>query len=227
VSPQLISCGGRADFQVGPNFSGETRAGNGTVDFGTGSGYAVAMRLRSCLLFVATVLAAGGCSSVQTRVDTGPIKARTFMFVNRGPKAAPAFADDRAVVHTMIQNALTQHLAAKGVTRVNSGADITVAYLVIVGNNVVTTSINDYFGYNSDAAALVGKAHDAQSVRGHDPNYFEAGTLVVDIIDTQTHSLLRRNYGRREILREVPNDVRAARIQEVVDEVLQGLRIRQ
>ena len=64
-----------------------------------------------------------------------------------------------------------------------------VAYLVIVGNNASTEAISTYFGYNRDAAALHDKAQDAYA-SSKNPNYFEAGTLLIDLIDAKTYKLL-------------------------------------
>jgi len=100
-----------------------------------------------------------------------------------------------------------------------------VGYLVIVGNNVATTSINDYFGYGDDAAGLHDKAQAAYT-SNKNPNYFEAGTLVIDLIDAKTFKLLKRGYASRPLLRNLPVDARAARLQEVVDEILANLRFK-
>lgn len=137
----------------------------------------------------------------------------------------PAYAETRQHVHALIQQAIATNLAAKGVSRVEADGDMVVAYLVIVGNNAATTSLNDYFGYDRGATELVDKVHSAQTVKGNTPYYFEAGTLVIDILDGQTFKLRRRATAQRPILQNLPDDVRAARIQEVVDEVLKGLRI--
>src|SRR5437867_13192760 len=87
------------------------------------------------LLLAACALVLAGCSSTPTKVDTGPIRARTFSFVNTGPRQAPANADDRQAIHAMIQEAIKKNLAARGVTRAAAGGDVTVAYLVVTGNN--------------------------------------------------------------------------------------------
>jgi len=42
----------------------------------------------------------------------------------------------------MIHDAISRNLAGKGLNKVGSGGDVIVAYLVIVGNNAVTESIN-------------------------------------------------------------------------------------
>ena len=178
----------------------------------------------SRLLAAAGVAMLAGCASVPTKVDTGPIRATTFNFVDGGAKPLPAGADKREAVHAMIQDAISRNLTARGMTRATSGGDVTVAYLVILGNNVSTRSINDYFGYSDDAWALHEKAHEAYTSTGN-PNSFEAGTLLIDIIETQGFKVRWRNYATRPILRDLPESARAARIQEAVDEVLRGSRI--
>jgi hypothetical protein len=173
-----------------------------------------------------TVVLAGllaGCSSTPTQVDKGPIKAATFSFVASAQPDA-SFADKRADIHQMIQAAITKNLAAKGLSKVDTGGDVTVAYLVIVGNNATTESINTYFGYGRDSYELHSKAQSAYS-KSNNPNYFEAGTLLVDIIDARTFKVLDRNHVTRPRLGEVANEVRAVHIQEAVDAVLSKVQI--
>jgi len=184
------------------------------------------MKLTSLLLLTAGLFALAGCSSTPTKVDSGAIRARTFNYVDRGVRPAPGYADNRDAVHSMIQDAINRNFGAKGVSKVASGGDVTVGYLLIVGNNASTTAINDYFGYGEDAAALHEKAHDAYT-GSKNPNAFEAGTLVIDIIDSKTFKLLKRGYASRPVLRDISNDARAARLKEVVDEILRGVRIAQ
>jgi len=181
------------------------------------------MKLLPILVCSLATLLFAGCSTTPTRVDKGPIKANSFSFVNPGG-APPDYADQRAEVHKLIQDAITTDLARLGVTRVASGGDVTVAYLVIVGNNASTTAINDYFGYGRDGAELGELAHE-KYIQSKNPNYFEAGTIIIDVIDAHTNRLLRRHYATRPVLANPSNEVRAARIQQAVDEALQGLRI--
>ena len=169
-------------------------------------------------------LLAAGCSSTPTKVDSGPIRAATFSFIARGPQSAPAFADKREQIHAIIQDSISRNLASKGLSKVVSGGDVTVAYLVIVGNNASTEAIYTYFGYGRDFAALHDKAQDAYA-GSKNPNYFEAGTLLVDIIDSKTFKLLKRSYVVRPLLRDPSAEVRAEHIQEAVDAVLRDVRI--
>jgi hypothetical protein len=176
------------------------------------------------VLAAAVVVTLAGCASVPTKVDTGPIRARTFNFVDGGVKPAPTFSDNREAVHAMIQEAIGKNLTARGMTRVPADGDVTVAYMVILGNNVSTRAINDYFGYSDDAWALQEKAQEAYTSTGN-PNSFEAGTLLIDIVEAKGFKVRMRNYATRPLLRNPPTDARAARIQEVVDEILRDVRI--
>jgi hypothetical protein len=179
------------------------------------------MKLNSFFALAVAALALAGCSSTPTKVDSGTIHGRTFNFVNRGDQPAPDYADNRQAIHEMIQNAITKNLSVRGVTRVASRGDLTVCYLIIIGNTATTEAINDYFGYREGANELHEIAHDAYT-GGKSPNYFEAGTLVIDIIDNKNNKLVKRNYGTETIIRNLAAEERAERIQEVVDRILQG-----
>jgi len=180
------------------------------------------MKLTSLVVSALAVWLAG-CSSTPTQVNKGPIKAATFSFV-AASQAEAGFADKRAAVHQLIQQAISQNLARKGLRQVETGGEVTVAYLVIVGNNASTESINTYFGYGRDSADLHEKAQSAYT-GSKNPNYFEAGTLLIDLLDARTFKLLDRNYVTRPVLRDASTEVRAAHIQEAVDAALKNVQI--
>jgi Domain of unknown function (DUF4136) len=183
------------------------------------------MKIATYSFLCAAILVLAACSSVKTQVDASPVVANTFSFVSTGAKPAPAYADSRTQVHTMIQEAITKNLAARKVSHVSSGGDVTVAYLVIAGNNAATTSLNEYFGYQTDVDALVEKVHSEQAIKNQNRDYFEAGTLVIDFVNPKTSKLLKRASINAPILRNLPADAREARIQGIVDQALSGLQI--
>jgi hypothetical protein len=176
-------------------------------------------------LLVSCGLLLAGCSSTPTKVDNKSISARTFSFVNPG-KPVPEYAENRQQVHALVQVAITQSLARRNVSHVEQGGDVTVAYLIVTGNNAATAAINDYFGYGRDATELLDKAHDRYT-GSRDTSYFEGGTLLIDIIDSKSGKVLKRGYATRELLRNVSLDVRAARLSEVVEEILADVRFEQ
>ena len=169
-------------------------------------------------------LLVAGCSSTPTKVDTGPIHAASFSFIGEGASAVPDFADKREQVHVLIQDSISRDLEGKGLKKAASGGDVIVAYLVVIGNNASTEAIATYFGNGRNANALHDKAQKACTHSKH-PNYFEAGTLLIDIIDARTGKLLKRTYVTRPVLNDPSADVRAANIQEAVAAALKDVRI--
>jgi hypothetical protein len=181
------------------------------------------MKSAQSSLVAALTLILVGCSSTPTQVDTGVIHARTFSFVQPGPKPWPVFADKDQAIHDAIQKAITRTLGAKGLAPVARGGDVTVGYLLIVGNNAGTMAIDDYFGHSGDVAGLQDKAHNAYT-SSKNPNYFEAGTLVIDIADSRSFKLLKRGFVTRPVLRDASAETRATRVQEAVDAIVRDLR---
>jgi len=182
------------------------------------------MKTNLLLLLALVALAPAAPAKAPDKVNKGVIHARTFNFAKPSSKPAPDFVDNNEAVHAMIQKAITKSLAARGVTRVVAGGDITVPYLVITGNNVSTTSIHKYFGYGDDLSDLQDRAQKAYT-RTKNPNRFEAGTLLIDIVDGKNFKLMKRGHATRPILRDLSAGARASRIQEVVDEILRDVRI--
>jgi hypothetical protein len=178
------------------------------------------------LLITALIIAVGisTSSAVPTKVNN-PIRGQTFSFVTRKSNALTADIDDRAAIHKMIQNAITKNLAGRGLNAVGSGGDVTVAYLTILGNNVSTERVSQYFGYSDDVEKLHDKAQKAYT-RSKNPNDFEAGTLLIDIIDGKSFKLLKRGYVTRPRLQGMSANQKAARIQEAVDAILQDIKIK-
>jgi len=174
-------------------------------------------------LGLAALLAA--CSSVKTQIDKGAVKGRTFSFLNTGSRQLPSYAEERQQAHQMVQQAIIKNLAAKGLAYAPSGGDITVAYLIIVGNNGTTTSLNDYFGYTPDSEAFLDKVHAEQTGNDKARGYFEAGTLVIDLIDPATSKVLQRRSIQAKVLRNLPMETRTARVQAIVDQALKDVLV--
>jgi hypothetical protein len=174
---------------------------------------------------IALAFSFSACSSVKTHVDKGPIHARTFSFLNTGSRPTPDYAETSQQAHALIQQALIHNFAARGVSHVDSGGDITVAYLVIASNNATTTSLNEYFGYTDEASAMVEQVHKEETGNQNSRAYFEAGTLVIDVLDPKTSKLLQRRSIQGQILRNLPLEKRTERVQAIVDQALANLPV--
>ena len=176
------------------------------------------------LRLLLTALIIAGCSSTPTHVDKGVVQAHTYNFINGGIALTPPATDKRSAANQQIQEAIIKNLSAKGLTRTDGTGDVIVAYLVILGNNVSTEAITTYFGTGRDANALHDMAHEAYT-SSPNPNRFEAGTLLIDVIDGKTYELLYRDFAVRPLMWQATPEERAGRIQEAVDAALQKLRV--
>ncbi len=186
-------------------------------------------RIATASALLGSLLLAGlmaACSSVKTHVDKGPVQARTFSFLNTGDRQVPSYAEERKQAHAMVQQAIINHFASKGVAYAPSGGQVTVAYLIVVGNNSTTTSLNSYFGYSADSEAIVDKVH-AEQTGSEARGYFEAGTLVIDMVDPATSKLLQRRSIQAQVLRNLPMENRSARVQAIVDQALKDVPLSQ
>ncbi|MFL6567937.1 MAG: DUF4136 domain-containing protein [Chthoniobacterales bacterium] len=182
------------------------------------------MRSRLLLGLLTTLLLSGNCFAVATKVNRGTIRARSFNFVSRIGKPDTNLSDNREAVHKLIQSAITKNLAARGVKRVNGGGDINVRYLLIKGNNASTEAIRDYFGYSDELGDLHDKAHKIYT-GSKNPDRFDAGTLLIDLVDGRNFKLMKRGYATRSIAGNLSSSARAARIQQAVDEILSDTKI--
>ena len=63
------------------------------------------------------------------------------------------------------------------------------------------------------------------AIESANPNHFEAGVLLVDLIDPVTFKLLKRNYAARTILPEATPEQQQKRMDEAVAEILNNLVI--
>jgi hypothetical protein len=175
------------------------------------------------LLVMAALAVLAGCSSTETKVNEGPIRGSSFTFV-AATAPLPGYADKREPIHQMIHEAIAKNLTGRGLKRADSGGDIIVAYLVIVGNNASTEMIDKYFGYGGDAPDLHEKAHAAYT-GDQGSQFYQAGTLLIDLVDAQSGKLLKRGSATGSRLRNLPPDAQAAKIQETVDDILKDVQV--
>ncbi len=176
------------------------------------------------LPLVLTGLFIAGCST-PTQVDKGAIKAHTFNFINGGIALTPPATERREAVNQQIQSAIITDLAAKGLVRTDGPSDVIVAYMIILGNNVSTEAVTTYFGAGRDADLLHTKAQNAYT-GSRNPNNFEAGTLLIDVIDAKTYELLYRDFTVRPVNGNATTTERDNLIQQSVETVLKKVQIK-
>ena len=166
---------------------------------------------------------AAGCSSVPTRVEKGPVQAGTYSLMTSKAQLRGLPESRRAEAHRLIQEALDAALGQKGLQRVASGGELQVGYLIVVVDNVSTTTDSDYFGFGRDASALAKKAHKARA-QSRARDYFEVGAIVVDLVDPGSGDLLFRSTGTMDV-RNATAANSGERIKELVASCIEPLQV--
>ena len=161
-----------------------------------------------------------GCSSV----DMPKGKVRGFesaRLVDQRTTSRVQGAEDSPEVNRMVQEAIAAELEAGGVRIGGGGEDLIVAYMIIHQTTGSTTMNSDHFGYGRNAEAILLKAHEEGVIKNESPDFFEAGAIVIDLLDARTNKLVFRNFAKRAIGATPPSPaVREARIRSAVNEAL-------
>ena len=179
------------------------------------------MRIPFIFLSIAVSASFMGCSSVEMPKGTskGYTSAR---FVTEGSKPLPKFAQIKADVNGMIQSSIRALFQERGMEfrPAGSESDVAVTYLLIMQNNIGTTAIEDYFGYGREVESITTAAHEQWVVKSKRRDSFEAGTIVIDVLDAATSKLVYRGYAHGDIRRDISDEERAIRIADAVGEAL-------
>ena len=161
-----------------------------------------------------------GCESIDMPQGTSA-GYRSAKLVKPDPTLGPVYADKDAVVHGMIQKSLAKEFRSAGFAVGQSDAELVVAYLPIIQDGTSTKSVSDYFGQGRNSGALLEEAHRRGVLEAEGrQDFYEAGTLVVDVIDARTGELVYRNFATRPVVPGTADAVRQARIDRVVAEAL-------
>ena len=132
----------------------------------------------------------------------------------------PDFVEGAVSVNAMIQDAIMSQFETNGFTIGQENADLIVAYLLIIQDNVSTTMIDTHFGYGRSTGKIMDEAHKRGVIKGKRPDKFKAGAIVIDLVDRKTNELVYRNYAKRDIIKNISDDKRQKRITEAVNEAL-------
>jgi hypothetical protein len=164
--------------------------------------------------FLATLLGTvailvAGCSTIQEatsvevqspQVSDNDVGRRTsFAFVPHLNQEAAAAVSNASFWQSRIEAAITSVLEQKGYRQSAQvrKADLLVAFHVVLRQGEYVTIFDNYSGYKlpSARAASAGIAKLAAAPNGQ----AEIGTLVIDIIDPGTKTIIWRGWGRADV----------------------------
>lgn len=158
-----------------------------------------------------------GCSSIDMPKGSSSGYS-SYRLYKEMPSGTTHFANREDEVHKILQTEMNAVFQEKGLQEASDDAELIVAYLVLVQNNAVSTGIGDY--YINSGSDIVSYAHKQVAIKKDMPMSFEAGTLVIDVIDAKKRKLIYRDYSSKELLPELSIAERNQRAKDAVDEAL-------
>jgi len=170
-----------------------------------------------------SVVAAGalgvtGCATmnVSSHVERGLDFAQYHTY-NWGPADALPTQDPRLdkdpFFHDHMQGAVEKRLAVRGLTLSTSGrADLLLHYHANVTQRLAVNRLDQGYGYCSSEDCPGGVTE------------YEAGTIVLDVVDARTNRVIWRGWAQEDLARVIENRDRMARdIDEAVTRMLNRL----
>ena len=170
------------------------------------------------VLLLLLAACAAGCTTVP--MPKGSSKAYStarFIAPNKplGEDESPIFIES----NRMIKESIAAQMEKHGLQIVEGKADLIVAHLIILQDNVSTSYSNQYFGYQ-DFSDLVNLAHK-KGMKSQYPVHVQKRVLVIDLIDAKTFKLVYRNYALGGTMVNLPEEERQAQIDTAVADTLQ------
>ena len=145
------------------------------------------------------------CSTIE--LPKGTSKGYSSVsFVRTDSASIPDFVEGAIGVNTMIQDAITSEFRINGFTIGQDNADLIVAYLLIIQDNVSTTMIDTHFGYGRSAGKIMDEAHKRGVIEAKRPDKFKAGAIVIDLVDAKTNELVYRDYAKRDLIKNISEE---------------------
>jgi uncharacterized protein DUF4136 len=168
-------------------------------------------------------LAVVGCSTTEVqspRLSGGSLPSRSsFAFVPHLNQAAAAAVSNAPFWQNRIEASIASVLSQKGYhSSTTRKADLLVAFHIVLRKGEYITIFDNYSGYKLPAAktASAGIASLAASPNGE----AEIGTLVIDIIDPGSKSVIWRGWGRADVNRTAAQTEKL--IQTIVSAILRN-----
>lgn len=171
--------------------------------------------LRWTLLTLAAGWTLAGCAPVITVSShvADSLDATRYHTYQWGPADALPTGDPRLdgnpLFKDRVQGAVEKQLAARGIALTDAAPDLLIHYHANISTRLAVDRIDRGYGYTGDTNGLV---------------EYEAGTLVIDIIDARTSRLIWRGWAQNSVHDLLDDPDRMARtIDEAVTRMMRQL----
>lgn len=177
------------------------------------------MTLRRWSVAIFIVYLLNGCAALEVQTDYDPdidfSRYKTYQWVPGPQKVTGNPRLDNPLLDKRIRSAVEKELAAKGYVKAENGRpDFKVAYHTALEMRSEYRTIDDFYR---------GYGYYGYTGWGGRTTYvyqYEEGTLILDIIDAKTNSLVWRGTARAEIMEYRKNEKRDKQLHNIVHRMI-------
>jgi len=176
-----------------------------------------------CLLLVFSL---GACSSLQVswdydvNADFSTLRSYDWLPIPAAESAAPRLQYD-SLLETRVKQAVDSELARKGFRRDTEKPDYLVGYNVAIDEKVAVTYLNELYGYGPGWGERRHIYHYGYPSRDYIVDEYQQGTLILDIVSTDTGQLIWRGTASDEVYPDLGQEAREKRVREAVKKILE------
>ncbi len=187
--------------------------------------------MRKLYLFVALIPAIilGGCATVTVNSDYDTTAnfstLKTYSWTSESQPRADDPRLNSDILDARIRTAVDQTLRTKGFQKISTGTpDFKVAYLMALEQKMDVTQVSTpyYSPYSTVGPYGVSGVNPGWAYGGGETfvTQYEEGTLLLDVVDTKTNTLIWRGTGKKAIDENADSAKRVTNIQKAVQKIL-------
>ncbi|MFT5700172.1 MAG: hypothetical protein ACI8ZB_003043 [Desulforhopalus sp.] len=173
----------------------------------------------SCIM----MLALSGCGGVDVQTEVGKsgdmAKLVTYSWLETGDTPLEGVRVRRPEVDQLVKASVEKYFHEKGYEKVaGNQPDFLVSWVGAVEQKIKVESINHFYssyGYGPVAASM-----PVESKKGDRVREYEEGTILLDVLDPESHTMLWRGSGTARLLQGMKEEEAALYVNKLVKNIL-------
>ncbi|MDG2123974.1 MAG: DUF4136 domain-containing protein [Verrucomicrobiales bacterium] len=175
---------------------------------------------RALLAALSLAILLGGCNSIDMPSGSSKGYSSARLVNPAGAKYVGEAIEDTPEVADAVRAAIEANFNANGFSFGSSDSQLVVAFMLIRQDLVTTATNSDYFGVGRDADEILEEAHKRGVIDSQRFESFEAGAIVIDVLDAKSNKLIYRDFAKRDIDPSATAGQRKQRINQAVASAL-------
>ena len=183
--------------------------------------------LRFRLLSILLLFFVSGCSKIQVTTDFNPgtdfSQLKTYRWLSAQDNPGDDLRINNEFVIKAVRTAVDHELSAKGYRRDDTGqADFVVSWFGSIDKKLRPENINNYYARYGYGALYRNPNYNPQPLTSLNTIEYEEGSLVIDLLDPASNTLLWRGTGSSKLKENQSENQVTRNVHSAVKRILEG-----